>query len=58
LCLGIQEVRHAKAVNTNLRNQLKRGNLGIASKNSEFELNWFVVKLARAVPGNFFLAGS
>ena len=30
VCLGIQESRHAKAVNTNLGNQLKRGNFAIA----------------------------
>ncbi|MEI6424335.1 MAG: hypothetical protein WCP55_19115, partial [Lentisphaerota bacterium] len=28
-----QQVRHAKAVNTNLRNQLNRGNFEIASVN-------------------------
>jgi hypothetical protein len=29
--IPIRQVRHAKAVNTNLRNQLKRGNFEIAS---------------------------
>jgi len=31
VCLGIQDVGHAEAVNTNLSNQLKRGNFEIAS---------------------------
>jgi hypothetical protein len=30
--IPIRQVRHAKAVNTNLRNQLKRGNFEIASR--------------------------
>ncbi len=31
VCLDIQQVTHAKAVNSNLINQLKRGNFEIAS---------------------------
>jgi hypothetical protein len=31
VCLRIQQLRHAKAVNTNLSNQLNRGNFEIAS---------------------------
>jgi hypothetical protein len=31
LCLCIHEVRHAKAVNTNFRNQIKIGNFEIGS---------------------------
>ena len=31
VCLDIQQVAHAKAVNSNLINQLKRGNFEIAS---------------------------
>ena len=31
VCLDIKEIGHAEAVNTNLSNQLKRGNFEIAS---------------------------
>jgi hypothetical protein len=37
VCLSIQQVRHAEAVNSNLTNQLKRGNFEIASVGS----TWF-----------------